>query len=246
MSINITDALIAVINSVSTSNTEVNTSDSRLLPTGVWANALTLDGVQIAETDSEGKWRCENWGEWKRALPMLDELASQNDVTFELKDVFEVMEDLIKRLVGESFGKCESDAPEASVTGDAQANLLGEACEAIAGNPWGENMFTIRGRMKGDTHDRNYGFSFKSYGQVSLIFLWREIRDIRPNVPSRWEAVELNGSKQIAYRNSKSDGWRFQKKTVLFWSDRIASLGWTPEEMEEKVGDHPFYKLLMD
>ena len=113
------------------------------------------------------------------------------DEDVDLDEVMSEMGETVERLAADSFGKCQADAPESSVKGDAQANLLGEACEILAGNE-SENMFTIKGKMKGDTHVRNYGFSFyQAYGQVSLIFFWREIRDIRPNVESRWEPVEI-------------------------------------------------------
>ena len=246
MSNEITLAAVEYIRSIGTNaHNDIDSTDSVLSSDGVWVNLFKLNGETIAKTNQRGEWMMEGYPALERALPILDQMRNAEEEV-DLSEIMDAAIATVERLAAESFGKVSADAPEASVTGDAQANLLGEACEALAGNEWGENMFVIRGRMKGDTHDRNYGFSFKSYGQVSLIFLWREIRDIRPNVPSRWEAVELNGSKQIAYRNSKSDGWRFQKKTVLFWSDRIASLGWTPEEMEQKVGDHPFYKLLID
>ena len=246
MSINITDALIAVINAVSTSNTEVNTSDSRLLPTGVWANALTLDGVQVAETDINGKWKSEDWGEWKRALPMLDELASQPEVLFDLKDVFDAREGLIKRLVGESFGRCQEAAPEAVATNDPEANLLGEACELLAGKEsFGETMFAVKGKMKGDTHTRVYGFRFYQVPNgIGCIHMYRQIRDIRPNREGRWQKHEINGTHMIAYKNAKT-GWGWDKRTVGFWSDMVASFDWSPEEMERYVGDHPFYQLLM-
>ena len=246
MSNEITLAAVEYIRSIGTNaHNDIDSTDSVLSSDGVWVNLFKLNGETIAKTNQRGEWMMEGYPALERALPILDQMRNAEEEV-DLSEIMDAAIATVERLAAESFGKVSADAPEASVTGDAQANLLGEACEALAGNEWGENMFVIRGRMKGDTHDRNYGFSFKSYGQVSLIFLWREIRDIRPNVPSRWEPVELNGSKQIAYRNSKSDGWRFQKKTVLFWSDRIASLGWTPEEMEQKVGDHPFYKLLID
>lgn len=242
----ITTAAVEYIRSVG--NNEHNTidcSDSVLAGEGVWSNLFKVNGETIAKTNSKGQWVLEDYAALERALPVLDQMRNA-DEPVDLDEVMSEMGETVERLAQDSFGKCQTDAPEASVKGDAEANLLGESCELLAGKDWGQNMFTIKGKLKGDTHVRNYGFSFKQYGQVSLIFFWREIRDIRPNVESRWEAVELNGNKQIAYRNQTSDGWRFQKKTVLFWSDMIASFDWSPEEMERYVGDHPFYQLLMN
>ena len=246
MSNDITTAAVEYIRSIGNNeHNEVEITDSKMSAEGVWVNLFKVNGETIANTNSKGQWILEDYATIERALPVLDQMRHA-DEEVDLDEVMSEMGETVERLAADSFGKCQADAPISSVKGDAQANLLGEACELLAGNEWGENMFTIKGKMKGDTHVRNYGFSFKAYGQVSLIFFWREIRDIRPNVESRWEPVELNGNKQIAYRNDKSDGWRFQKKSVLFWSDMVASFDWSAEEMQRYVGDHPFYKILID
>ena len=247
MNDNVTDALIAVLNAVSTSNTDVSTSDSRLLSDGVWSNALTLDGVKVAETNASGKWKSEGWEEWKRAIPVLDELSSADNVTFELKDVYEAMEAVIKRFVAESFGKCQEEAPEAIATGDPEANLLGEACELLAGaESFSGTMFVVEGKMKEDTHTRRYGFRFYQVPNgIGCVHLYRQTRDIRPNREGRWQKMEINGTHLIAYKNAKT-GWNWHKQTVGFWMDRIASFGWDEKHMETMVGDHPFYKILID
>ena len=242
---NVTDAMIAAIDSITSQNTEVSTQESRVLPNGVWANALTLDGVKVAEQDEKGKYKSEGWDAWKLGCQTLEELCAGNPA-FELADVFEAMERCIGRLTAEQYGSLDQQN-EAVCTRDPEANLLGEACEMLAGNEnCSDTMFIVDGKFKEDTHTRRYGFRFYQVpNSIGCVHLYRQTRDIRPNREGRWQKHEVNGTHMIAYKNAKT-GWGWDKRTVGFWMDMVASLGWEPKHMETMVGDHPFYKILID
>ena len=143
--------------------------------------------------------------------------------TFELADVFEAMERCIGRLTAEQYGSLDQQN-EAVSTRDPEANLLGEACEMLAGNEnYSDTMFIVDGKFKEDTHTRRYGFRFYQVpNSIGCVHLYRQTRDIRPNREGRWQKHEVNGTHMIAYKNAKT-GWGWDKRTVGFWMDSIAS-----------------------